>query len=101
MLYNIKFNKAKKQTKAIGIYKAKKLNVYFQTGSCLLFCPSVASYFNESDLQVAGGCLGHLHQESRLVGVVFHDVVVHVDEDPGERKGRLSEMELKCRRKAN
>lgn len=59
------------------------------------------SYFNESDLQVAGGCLGHLHQESRLVGVVFHDVVVHVDEDPGERKGRLSEMELKCRRKAN
>lgn len=29
MLYNIKFNNNKKQTKAIVIYKAKKLDAHF------------------------------------------------------------------------
>lgn len=54
------------------------------------------SYFNESDLQVARGRLGHLYQESRLVGVVFHDVVIHVDEDPEEKNVTLSGIELRC-----
>lgn len=45
------------------------------------------SYFNEGDLELAGGHLGHLDEERRLVAVVFDDVVVHVDENPGERRG--------------
>lgn len=64
----------------------------------MLSCPSAEpagdgtgrlSYFNEGDLELAGGHLGHLDEESRLVAVVFDDVVVHVDEDPGERRGEL------------
>lgn len=62
----------------------------------MLSCPSEEpagdgtgrlSYFNEGDLEMAGGHLGHLDEESRLVAVVFDDVVVHVDENPGERRG--------------
>lgn len=65
--------------------------------AAVLSCPSVEpagdgtgrlSYFNEGDLELAGGHLGHLDEESRLVAVVFDDVVVHVDEDPGERRGK-------------
>lgn len=44
------------------------------------------SYFNESDLELTGDHLGHLNEESRLVGVVFNDVVIHVDEDPEAQK---------------
>lgn len=40
------------------------------------------SYFNESDLKLTAGDLGHLNEEGRLVCVVFNDVIVHVDEDP-------------------
>lgn len=40
------------------------------------------SYFDESDLELTRGHLGHVDQESRVVGVVFDDVVIHIDEDP-------------------
>lgn len=49
---------------------------------------SWASYFDESDLELAGDDLGHLDEERRLVGVVFDDVVVHVDENPGDKTSR-------------
>lgn len=42
------------------------------------------SYFNQSDLDLTGDRLGHLNEEGGLVGVVFHNVVVHVDENPAE-----------------
>lgn len=47
------------------------------------------SYFHQSDLEVTVGRLGHLDEERRLVGVVFDDVVVHVDKNPArtEREG--------------
>lgn len=40
------------------------------------------SYFNKGDLELTADDLGHLNEEGRLVGVVFDDVVVHVDENP-------------------
>lgn len=42
------------------------------------------SYFNEGDLELPVDELGHLNEEGRLVGVMFDDVVVHVDENPGK-----------------
>lgn len=33
-------------------------------------------------MELAGDKLGYLNEEGRLVGVVFNDVVVHVDKDP-------------------
>lgn len=61
-----------------------------QTGSCHLSFNGASgwlmgcrlSYFNESDLDLTSDGRGHLDEEGRLVGVVFDDVVVHVDENP-------------------
>lgn len=39
------------------------------------------SYFDQSELDEPGS-LGHLDEEGRLVGVVFDNGVVHVDENP-------------------
>lgn len=50
------------------------------------------SYFNESDLELAAGDLGHLDEEGRLVGVVFDDVVVHVDENPEEEEAKIKKV---------
>lgn len=70
------------------------------------------SYFDEGDLELTAADLGHLDEEGRLVGVVFDDVVVHVDENPEEKtikkcKVNLSDREdndrlicaIKCRLK--
>lgn len=46
------------------------------------------SYFNESDLELAANNLGHLNEEGWLVGVVFDDVVVHVDVNPEEKTNK-------------
>lgn len=43
------------------------------------------SYFNENDLEPTSDGLRNLNQEGRLVGVVFDNVVVHVDENPEEK----------------
>lgn len=43
------------------------------------------SYFNENDLEPTSDGLRNLNQEGRLVGVVFDDVVVHVDKNPEEK----------------
>ena len=76
-------------------------------GSCVCSHPSIDlfSYFSESDLELAGDRLGYLDEEGRLVGVVFNDVVVHVDEDPvgnarvkfySRNTGRRSTSGKKC-----
>lgn len=57
------------------------------------------SYFNESDLELAVGGLGHLNEEGRLVGVVFDDVVVHVNENPEEKKKKKKIVSGAQRRK--
>lgn len=56
------------------------------------FLPSIeqevdlSSYFNQSDLVLTSNHLQHLDEEGRLVGVVFNDVVVHVDENAEKRQ---------------
>lgn len=50
-----------------------------------MFILQMSSYFNKSDLKLAGARLRHLNEESGLVAVVFNDVVVHVDVYSAER----------------
>lgn len=52
------------------------------------------SYFSESDLELTGDHFRHVDEEGRLVGVMFDDVVVHVDENAEGETERKNESYL-------
>ena len=87
---SVRFSYWCQQSTAYIIRDWAVLREMVKTGSCNFLHPSSGSrpsYFNESDLELTASDLGHLDEEGRLIGVVFDDVVVHVDENPAETHG--------------
>lgn len=76
------------------------------TGKCVCFVcffhPSIepalnsSSYFNKRDLELTGEHLRHLDEEGQLIGVVFNDVVVHVNENPEENTKQTGKVNFRA-----